>query len=270
MRKNLLVLLVCLLTGSGLLAQTRSVSGRVTSAEDGSALPGVSILVKGKNTGTITDAEGRYKIDVSSGETIVYSFIGLKQTEVVVGESNVIDVTLAQDATQLSEVVVTGYGVQAKREVTGAISSVKGSAIEGLPMQSFDRAIQGRAAGVQVISGGGQPGGGVTVNIRGTGTINGSTQPLYIIDGVQVNAGTIGGTTSSNALTSINPADIESIEVLKDAAAASIYGTLAGNGVVIVTTKRGKSGKSKIKFSAQYGISERYNPYNEYYQVQIG
>lgn len=262
MRK--ILLLMCAIAMSwGLHAQDVTVSGRVTSVDDGSVLPGVNVLVKGTINGTTTDANGKYSLSVpASGGTLIFSFIGLKSQEIEVAGRTTIDISLAADITQLTEVVVTGYGAQAKREVTGSISSIKGSVIESLPMQSFDRAIQGRAAGVQVISGGGQPGGSITVNIRGTGTINGSTQPLYIVDGVQVSSGSISGTTLSNALTSINPADIESIEILKDAAAASIYGTLAGNGVVIITTKRGKSGKSKIKVSAQYGMSEKYMPYD--------
>ena len=262
MRKILLMLLVFSMVLGNAYAQSKRITGKVTSTEDGSPLPGVNVVVKGTTTGTATDADGAYSLDVSGPDAIIsFSFIGLTSQEIVVGERSVIDVSLALDVTQLSEVVVTGYGVQAKREVTGSISSVKGSVIENLPMQSFDRAIQGRAAGVQVISGGGQPGGGLTVNIRGIGTMNGTSTPLYIVDGVQVTPGGISGTTTSNALTSINPADIESIEILKDAAAASIYGALAGNGVVIITTKRGKEGKTKIKASAQFGVSQRYNPY---------
>lgn len=263
MRKFLLMIGAVLLLSTHVWAQERTVTGKVTSAEDGSPLPGVNVILRGTTTGTATDAEGRFSLSVpASGGALVFSFIGLQSKEIEIGDRSVVDVAMALDVTQLSEVVVTGYGVQSKREVTGAISSVKGEAIEKLPMQTFDRAIQGRAAGVQVVSAGGQPGGGITVNIRGVGTINGSTQPLYIVDGVQVSGGGLNGVTTSNALSSINPADIESIEILKDAAAASIYGALAGNGVVIITTKRGKAGKSKVKFSAQYGISEQYNPYN--------
>lgn len=261
LQSGIFLMLLSLSIG-GAYAQERTVSGKVTSVDDGSTLPGVNVVLKGTTIGAVTDSEGRYTLSVPENATLVFTFIGLVTQEIAVGSRSVIDVQMASDVTQLQEVVVTGYGAQAKREITGAITSVKGSTIENLPMQSFDRAIQGRAAGVQVVSGGGQPGGGINVNIRGTGTINGSTAPLYIVDGVQVNSGGISGLTTSNALTSINPADIESIEILKDAAAASIYGALAGNGVVIITTKRGKSGKSKIKLSAQYGTSEIYNPYD--------
>ncbi|GGK61097.1 SusC/RagA family TonB-linked outer membrane protein [Rufibacter glacialis] len=244
-------------------AQTRTVTGRVTDAATGEGMPGVTVQLKGSTTAAPTDVNGSYSIGVpNAGGTLVFSFIGYTNQEVSIGNQSTVNVRLATDARQIAEVVVTGYGaVQDKREVTGAIATVKGSEIASLPTQTFDKALQGRAAGVQVVSSGGQPGGGITVNIRGTATINGSTQPLYIIDGVQVSPGGLSGQTSANVLSSINPADIESIEILKDAAAASIYGSQAGNGVVIVTTKRGKSGATKVRVSAQHGISEAYNPY---------
>ncbi|GHM99343.1 SusC/RagA family TonB-linked outer membrane protein [Cytophagales bacterium WSM2-2] len=256
------MVLVLMLVSSIAWSQSRTVSGKVTSAEDGSPIPGVNVVQKGTTNGTSTDANGAFSLSISDASaTLVFSFIGLRTQEVEVANKTVIDVPMTSDITQLSEVVVTGYATQTKREITGSISSVKGQVFESLPMQTFDRAIQGRAAGVQVTSGGGQPGSGVTVNIRGTGTISGTTQPLYIIDGVQLTPGTLNGVSSSNALSSINPADIENIEILKDAAAASIYGALAGNGVVIITTKKGKSGAAKVKASVQYGISQQYNPY---------
>ncbi|KAA3436146.1 SusC/RagA family TonB-linked outer membrane protein [Rufibacter hautae] len=244
-------------------AQTRTVKGRVTDAKTGEGMPGVTVQLKGSTTAAPTDLNGAYVLNVpDEGGTLVFSFIGYTNQESVIGTQTTINVRLGLDSRQLSEVVVTGYGaVQDKREITGAIATVKGSEIESLPTQTFDKALQGRAAGVQVVSSGGQPGGGITVNIRGTATINGSTQPLYIIDGVQVSPGGLSGQTSANVLSSINPSDIESIEILKDAAAASIYGSQAGNGVVIVTTKRGKSGATRVKVSAQYGVSEAYNPY---------
>ncbi|AKQ44483.1 hypothetical protein TH63_00685 [Rufibacter radiotolerans] len=264
MKKALLfsfVLMLALVTQ--VWAQTRTVTGRVTDASTGEGMPGVTVQLKGTTTAAPTDVNGAYSINVpSAGGTLVFSFIGYTNQEVAIGSQSTVNVRLATDARQLSEVVVTGYGaVQDKREITGAIATVKGSEIENLPMQTFDKALQGRAAGVQVVSNGGQPGGGITVNIRGTATINGTTQPLYIIDGVQVSPGGLSGQTSANVLSSINPSDIESIEILKDAAAASIYGAQAGNGVVIVTTKRGKAGATQVKVSAQFGVSEAYNPY---------
>jgi TonB-dependent starch-binding outer membrane protein SusC len=243
-------------------AQGRTVTGRVVSAADGSPLPGVAVVLKGTTTGTGTDADGRYSLAVpANGGTLMFSYLGYNSQEVAVGNQSTVNVSLAQSTTNLSEVVVTGYGKQERREVTGAISSVSAEVLENLPMQSFDRAMQGRAAGVQVTSQSGQPGAGISVTIRGTSTINGSTQPLYIIDGVQVSGGTLSTQAPANVLASINPEDIESIEILKDAAAASIYGSQAGNGVVIVTTKRGKAGATKFKASVQHGITEAYNPY---------
>src|SRR5258706_4488984 len=259
---QLKIAVVLMLFTSMAWAQTRTVSGKITSVDDGTGLPGVNVVVKGTSNGTTTDADGKYTLSIpDGGATLVFSFIGLATQEMEVGDKTVLDIQMVTDTKQLSEVVVTGYSTQIKREITGAVSSVKGQVFENLPMQTFDRAIQGRAAGVQVTSGGGQPGSGVVVNIRGTGTISGTTQPLYIIDGVQLTPGTLNGVSSSNALSSINPSDIENIEILKDAAAASIYGALAGNGVVIITTKRGKAGAAKIKGSAQFGVSMQYNPY---------
>lgn len=253
---------VLLLIGSQAYAQTRSVTGTVTGKDNGFPLPGVSVTVKGTSTGTQTDANGKFTVSASSGATLVFTYIGYAKQEATVGSATSIAISLEADQRALNEVMVTGYGtVQRKREVTGSIATVKGSEFENLPIQSFDKALQGRAAGVQVTSTSGQPGGGIQIKIRGNATINGSAQPLYIIDGVQVASGGLSGSTSANALGGINPDDIENIEVLKDAASASIYGALAANGVVIVTTKRGKLGKTQFKATAQYGVTKAINPY---------
>ncbi len=250
----LLSLFFCL----SVMAQDATVSGRVTSSDDGSALPGVSVQVKGTTRGTTTDADGRYTITASPRSTLVFSFIGFVNQEVVIGNRSSIPVRLEGTANALNEVVVTGYGVSTqKRDVTSAIAIVSGKSIENLPIQTLDRALQGRAAGVQVTSLSGQPGGAVQVRIRGTGSINGGNDPLYIVDGVQVQSGGLSGQASSNVLASINPNDIESFEVLKDAAAAAIYGAQGANGVVLITTKRGRQGKTQFNLSIQDGISER-------------
>ncbi|MGM0581134.1 MAG: SusC/RagA family TonB-linked outer membrane protein [Bacteroidota bacterium] len=246
-------------------AQDRTVSGTVTDAETGEALPGVNVLLKGTGTGITTDLDGNYKISVpSDGGTLVFTFIGMVKQEVAIGTRSVIDIQMATDVQQLSEVVVTGYGSQLKREITGSISSIKGDVIEDLPMQSFDRAIQGRVAGTQIAAASGQPGGAMNIRIRGIGSVNSSNDPLIIIDGVQV--GTQGGGTtqgSSNPLNSINPNDIESIDILKDASASAIYGAQAANGVVIVTTKTGsRKGKSQINLSVQEGVVQPFNLYD--------
>lgn len=262
MRRVLLMLTASLVLVTSAFAQERTVTGKVTSAEDGSALPGVNVVLKGTTTGTVTDVDGNYKISVpSEGGTLVFSFIGLTSSEISIGARTAVDVQMAADVTQLSEIVVTGYGTVTKRELTGSISSVKGDIIENLPLQTFDRAIQGRLAGVQVSSTSGQPGGAINVRIRGTGSINASNRPLYIVDGVQMNTGNVSTQASSNALGGVNPNDIESIEVLKDASATAIYGAQGANGVVIITTKRGKAGKPVVTINAQEGIVEPLNLY---------
>jgi TonB-linked SusC/RagA family outer membrane protein len=261
MKKLLLSVVVFLMVAITAIAQERVITGTVTSAEDNKPLPGASVKVKGTKTGVSTGADGKYTLKAASNATLEFSSLGFVAQSKNVGTASSINVALASDAKSLGEVVVTGYGVTKKREVTGSISQIKGDAFLDQPIQSFDKALQGRAAGVQVNSTSGQPGGGISVNIRGTATINGSTQPLYIVDGVQMNSGGLSGQTSVNTLASINPNDIESIEILKDAASAAIYGSLAGNGVVLITTKKGKQGKSIIRASAQMGIAKQYNPY---------
>ncbi len=250
----LLILLFCLPS----LAQDVSVSGRVTSSDDGSGLPGVSVQVKGTTRGTTTDGNGTYKLGVSANSRLVFSFIGYKSQEISVGTRSQIDIKLDSDASNLNEVVVVGYGAAvSKREATGATANVKGEVIENLPLQSFDRALQGRAAGVQITSNNGTPGGAVQVRIRGIGSISAGNEPLYVVDGVQLNNRNDGGNVSSNPLSFLNPNDIESIDILKDAATAAIYGAQAANGVVLVTTKKGKAGsKTRINLNYYRGITE--------------
>jgi TonB-dependent starch-binding outer membrane protein SusC len=263
--KRLLRLLVValLLPLSAAWAQERTVTGRVTSAEDGSPLPGVNVVIKGTTVGTATDLDGRYSISVSQGAVLVYSFIGLKSQEVAVGERASVDVSLALDATQLSEVVVTGYGLQSRAEVTGAITSVGYKEFQDMPLRNIDQALQGRSAGVNIVQSSGTPGSGISVNIRGTGSLGSSSQPLFVIDGVPINTGSytaIGtGGQLTNALSDLNPNDIESFEILKDAAASAIYGSRAANGVVIITTKQGRAGRTKVDFNFYTGIEQRQN-----------
>jgi TonB-dependent starch-binding outer membrane protein SusC len=264
MKRILHVMVVALLLPlSAAWAQERTVTGKVTSQEDGSGLPGVNVTLKGTTIGTVTDVSGNYSISVSGASPVlVFSFIGLKSQEVQVGSRAVVDLQMAADVTQLSEVVVTGYGVQEKRTLTGSISSVKGDVFQNLPVQSVDRGIQGRLAGVQIQAASGAPGGALNVRVRGVGSINASNDPLWIIDGVQLSR--FGQTTqgSSNPLASINPNDIESVEVLKDAASAAIYGAQAANGVIIVTTKKGKKGKTNLDVSVQRGAVQPLNLYD--------
>ena len=257
MKRNLLICFSLILLSSFVMAQDRVISGKVTSADDGSPLPGVNVVVRGTTSGAVTDSDGNYNLSVSSeGVTLVFSFIGLKTTEVAVGAQSVIDIVMESDMTQLSEIVVTGYSMVEKRSITGSISSLKGDVISNIPLQSFDRALQGRAAGVMVQSNTGIPGGSVTVRVRGQGSITAGNDPLYIVDGIQMNTRNDANFTQSNPLAFLNPNDIESIEVLKDAATAAIYGAQASNGVVLITTKKGKKGRTKIDVNYFTGVSQ--------------
>lgn len=235
------LMLSLLLTVSTAYAQERTVSGTVSSSEEGS-LPGVNVLVKGTTTGTVTDLDGNFRITVPSSESVlVFSSIGYTSEEVTVGNRSTIDIELLPDIQSLSEVVVVGYGTQERARVTGAISSVSAKEISELPVPSFDAALQGRAAGVNVTNTG-SPGANPLVRIRGIGTV-GNNDPLYVIDGIP-----------AGGINSINPNDIESIQILKDASAAAIYGSRAANGVIIVTTKKGEAGKPKVSLESYYGV----------------
>ncbi|MFC3415421.1 SusC/RagA family TonB-linked outer membrane protein [Algoriphagus hitonicola] len=226
----------------------------------GQPLPGVTVLVKGTTIGTVTELDGSYTLTAPEGAVLVFSFVGYVVQEVSIGNQSVIDVTLNEDETSLDEVVVVGYGTQDRRLVTGAISSIKSEEINLLPLASFDQAMQGRIAGVQVSQSSGAPGGAVTVRVRGFGSISASNEPLYVIDGfpfdAQANQGNTGFSASQfsiNPLSTIDPNDIESIDVLKDAAAAAIYGSRGANGVIIITTKKGKKGSPIIDFGHYTG-----------------
>lgn len=270
MRKVLLLGLMLFFVSAVAFAQNRVITGTVTSSEDNMGVPGATVLVKGTTIGTATDIDGKYSISVPAGSNVlVFSFVGLTTQEVTIGNQTDISVALQPDVQSLSEFVITSYGDQSKREITGAIASVKGEVFANLPMQSFDRAMQGRIAGVQVTSTTGAPGGTLNVRIRGVGSINAGNDPLYIVDGVQVSSGSLSGQGPQNALASINPNDIESIEVLKDAAAASIYGAQAANGVVLITTKKGKRGATQTKVSIQEGIVQPLNLYEVMNSTQV-
>ena len=257
MRKILLLGLMLFLINAMAFAQGRVITGTVTSNEDGTGVPNATVLVKGSTVGTATNVNGKYSITVPAGKSVlVFRFVGLVSQEVNVGNRSIINVALETDNTDLSEVIVTGYGSQPKKEVTGAVSSVKGSSIQNLPVQSLDRALQGRAAGVQVRSSNGLPGGSVNIRIRGVGSVTAGNEPLFIVDGVQLNNQSNAAFTQSNPLAFLNPNDIESMEILKDAASAAIYGSQAANGVVIITTKKGKQGKAKFELNVFSGETQ--------------
>jgi TonB-dependent starch-binding outer membrane protein SusC len=254
MRKIYLLLVGIVVFSQPLFAQ-KSVTGKVTD-EKGAPLSNVSIQVKGTNTGTTSKADGTYSLTVpATGKILVFTFVDMEPVEIVVGNQTSINTSMITVAKALQEVVVTGYQVVKKKDVTAAISKINASEIDNLPIPNFAQAIQGRAAGVIVAAANGVPGGSLSVLIRGVGSINAGSVPLYVVDGIQINTGTGSINTQNNPLNFLNPDDIESIEVLKDAAAASIYGARAGNGVILVTTKKGRSGKPKFTFNAYLGQS---------------
>ena len=237
-------------SGTGMNFQERKISGTVTDAL-GQALPGVNIIIKGTQRGTITDAEGKYSIVVKSNDAVlVFSYVGFLSKEILIGDKNVVDVQLEEDIQGLEEVVAVGYGTERKKDITGAVSVVNMKELKAMPAVSADRALQGLASGVNVISSG-VPGAESKIFIRGVSSF-GNTQPLILVDGVQ------------GSLENINPEDIESMQVLKDAGAASIYGVRGSNGVIIITTKKGKTGKPVFSYNVQGGIQLPLpgNPFN--------
>jgi TonB-dependent starch-binding outer membrane protein SusC len=235
------------------------ISGIVRDS-NGEPLPGVTILKEGTTQGTVTDLEGRYEINAEEGDYLLFSFIGFDEQRVQVGNQNTINITLRENAQNLEEVIVIGYGEKSRKLMTESIGTVNSKEITKLPVASADQSLQGRISGVQVTAVDGTPGAPVSVRIRGVGTV-GNTQPLFVVDGVPVGNNS-GGVT--NPLTTINPSDIESISVLKDASAAAVYGVRAANGVVLITTKRGKKGKPTVNFDAYYGVQNiaKFNEYN--------
>jgi TonB-linked SusC/RagA family outer membrane protein len=257
MSKKLLVAALTFLLFAGIaVAQNKAVTGKVTD-ENGAPVVGVSVLVKGEKTGVNTDATGSFSIPNAQGKTLIFSAVGYESTQAV-SKGASLQISMKTDTKSLSEVVVTGFGgSQIKRELTGNIARVKGKDIEFMPTPSVDAALQGKAAGVFVNAQSGKLGQAVTVRVRGNSSISANSQPLYVLDGVPITSqdqSTYGG--DMNPLTDLNQNDIESIEVLKDASAGAIYGSRAANGVVLITTKRGKAGKTNVTFNLQSGYSE--------------
>ncbi|MBN2212885.1 MAG: TonB-dependent receptor [Bacteroidales bacterium] len=234
----------------GMMAQEpqptlKTITGKVMSAEDNQPIPGANIIIKGTQKGTVTDIDGSFSIEVADADVLQISFIGYLTEEITVGTSTHIDLSLVLDIARLDEVVVIGYGVQQKKLVTGATSQVKGDELEKRNATNALQALQGQAPGINITSKSGQPGEDLRVTIRGLGTI-GDASPLYIVDGVQ-----------TDDIKYLNNTDIESIDVLKDAASAAIYGSRAANGVVLITTKQGQAGKTEVTFDAYYGLQNR-------------
>ncbi len=247
--KKIQLFLFLLFFSVGIIAQQITIEGTVTTADDGQPLPGATVIEKGTSNGTTTDLDGYYQLSVSREAVIQFSFVGLETQEIPVNGQTVIDVALKTAATDLDEIVVIGYGVQKKSLVTGAISKVSSEDLQKNQVR-VEQALQGKSAGVNIMQESGSPGGGITVRIRGTGT-NKNSNPLFIVDGMR-----------TGGIEYLNPNDIESIEILKDAASAAIYGAEAGNGIILVTTKSGSSGKSTINYNGYYGVQEARN-FNE-------
>jgi TonB-dependent starch-binding outer membrane protein SusC len=261
---TLLILIFTLITSQQLCAQTpagNQVSGTISSAQ-GEPLASVSVKEKGTSNGTATDAQGHFSIQVrTSNATLVISSVGFTSREVALQGRSTVSISLEPDPKALQAVVVVGYGVQSRRNLTGSIASVSGKDIDEVPLPSVDAMIQGRASGVQVTTASGAPGAGVQVKIRGNTSINAGNDPLYVIDGVPIRnqsfgEGITGPEGAPNPMADINPNDIASIEILKDASAAAIYGARAANGVVLITTKRGTRGATKFLFSNYTGIQQ--------------
>lgn len=249
--KNFLIIIGILYLGvSSVLAQTVQVSGTVTDAGFGQSIPGVSIVVKGTTDGAITDADGKYSLSVSASATLVFSFVGMATQEIAVANRQTIDVVMTEGVMEIDEVVVVAYGTAKKSSFTGSAEVIKNDKLEKRSVGSISKAIDGVVPGVQTTSGGGQPGSDAQIVIRGIGSINASSNPLYVVDGAPYDGN----------LNAINPNDIESISVLKDASASALYGARGANGVILITTKRGVAGKTNVNLKATWGVTSRAIP----------
>ena len=251
MRKLLsyLVAFLLLFNGYTAYAQTKEITGKVTDSKDGTPVPNVTVRAKGGVSAVSTDLNGLFKLVVDNKiKSLIFSSVGYNEQEVTISGSSV-NVALSVSDKSLSEVVVVGYGTKLKRDVTGSVAKVGAKELNNTPVTSFESALQGRAAGVQVSQQNGKVGQGINVRIRGSASVTAGNEPLYVVDGIPLqNTNLSSNGAATNSLADINTNDIESLEILKDASAAAIYGSRASNGVVLITTKKGKAGKSKIEF----------------------
>jgi len=257
MRKTNLLLLMFFLFISSLWAQTIPVSGTVTSATDKMPMPGVTVQVKGTQKGAITDIKGSYKLEAPSNATLVFSFIGMKIQETPVSGRKQIDVELEEQGVDLGEVVVMGYSTTSKKLISGSVGTVNEKELDNIPIRTIEGVLQGKAAGVSIVQNSGTPGGQNSIKMRGGSSINASNSPLIVIDGVPTITGSYGQIGYSgqqiDAMSDLNPNDIESFTILKDASATAIYGARASNGVILITTKKGNAQKSSVNLSTSYG-----------------
>ncbi len=246
MSKRILLLCCCLALAFQAYTQQRTVTGRVTSEIDGTAIPGVAVLVKGTSLGTVTDVDGKFSVVVTSSAVLAFSFIGFESREVTVGSQSIIDVALRVSVTSLEEVIVTGYASQRSQDITGAVATISMKDEAPAPVATIGQMLQGKLAGVRVTQTSGRPGQGMIFQIRGAASLTAGADPLYVIDGMPI----------TGDLGFINPNEIENITVLKDPAAASVYGSRASNGVVLINTKSGKAGKMQVDFNSYIGIED--------------
>lgn len=267
MKIKILFIYLFLLSFAIAHAQNVTVSGTIVDNLN-EPLIGVSVAVKGTTTGVSSDLDGKYSIQAPENSRLVFSFVGMHAQELTVPKGGgTLNVTLLYNDQILGEVIVTGYGTYKKSAYAGSASTVKTENLEDIPAVDFTTMLQGNAPGVSITSLSGQPGGSTSVRIRGMGSINASNSPLYVIDGIPVISGDVSSSTNNNAgldmMSTINPSDIENITVIKDASAASLYGSRAANGVILVTTKSGKAGKSVFNLKADFGFSRQATDYRE-------
>jgi TonB-linked SusC/RagA family outer membrane protein len=256
----LIVLMICVVQ---VFAQTRTVTGLVTSKEDGQTIPGVNVSVKGTTTGTVTDLKGYYSIKVDTTSTLVFTFVGYQTVEIRVGDQEEINLAMEAETKAIDELVVIGYGTQKKSHLTGSVSKFKDERLDETASSRLDQALQGKIAGVQIQNTTSEVGVAPIVRIRGMGSISANSSPLIVVDGHPVDDG----------LSYVNMADVESIEVLKDASSSAIYGSRGANGVIIITTKSGAPDKSKYTFKTIYGVRSAYAlhdimPWSDYIRLQ--
>ncbi len=240
-----------------LSAQDISVSGRITSADDNLGIPGVNIVLKGTTFGTVSDANGTYQISAPPGGTLVFSYSGMVKQEVSINNQKVIDIVMAEDKINLGEVVVVGYGTDSKKLISGSIAVVSNDKLQNIPNKTLDGVLAGQAAGISINPNSGTPGGQASIKMRGGSSINASNEPLFVIDGIPIITGSYGQVGMSgqeiSALADINPNDIETVSILKDASATAIYGARASNGVILITTKKGSNKSTNVNFNFNYG-----------------
>jgi TonB-linked SusC/RagA family outer membrane protein len=263
--KMAIILLLCILQ-TAVNGQGREVTGTVLDTE-GNPMPGVSIMVKGSSQGAITGIDGNFALNVPNDSAVlVFNFIGYVSSELSVGGQSVIEIVLKEDVMQLDEIVVTGYGTSKKSDLTGSLTSLKEDDFNKGSVTTPEQMMQGRIAGVQITSNNGEPGSGSQIRVRGLSTFRSGSQPLYVVDGIPLdfassspkgaNGSALNGAPATNPLNFINPGDIQSIDILKDASAAAIYGSRGANGVIIITTKKGKEGKGEVEYSNFVSMSK--------------